>query len=72
MKIGLDKSGTALERIIAYKFGYGPITSSQLARDLLKDDFPNAVPPITTIGQAIKYLDFVYGEAMKSRGDARS
>ena len=44
-----------LARIIAQKFDFDMITADAIARDLIRDDFP--LNGITTIGQAIAYLN---------------
>ena len=60
MKIGGEKESTVLEKVLMYKFNYDPVTAESVAADLLRDDFP--ANGITTIGQAIAFLDRVHDE----------
>ena len=59
-----NSKATVLGRIIARRFGFDEVVAEDIARDMIKDDFP--MNKITTIGQAIAYI-----EAIECRTDAR-
>ena len=49
-----------LAKIIAFKFDYDDETAGKVADDLIRDDFP--LNKITTMGEAIAFLDRVHDE----------
>ena len=68
MKFMGKKDQSVLERVLMFKLGYDEVTVAAVADDLLRDDFPKN--GITTIGEAIAYIDVLRTEAHSKAGTA--